>query len=149
MSLQQLESHYLWSSTSVDIKPCYPVYSMMLSHGHGTVSLSRSAGQDRLLSLTTAGCSRHGHLVRTLHIDNSNTSLRMLLAEILCFAGPLTTPPVLGCFLIVLLLSELSKYSEMNFSKAAISSSAAWLISAWLQSLRLLELLDLRELPVD
>ena len=56
---------------------------------------------------------------------------------------------------MVLLLSEFSKYSVINFSKAAISSSADWLISViavtefMLQSLMLLELLDFRELAVD
>ena len=74
----------------------------------------------------------------------------MLLAEIFCFVLGLSR--VLDCLLtvMVLLLSGWSKYSEMNFSKAAISSRAAWLISDFaaevrLQSLRLLELLDLRE----
>ena len=86
-------------------------------------------------------------------MDNSSTSLRMLLADTFCFDRPLT----LGCegFLgIVLLLSVFSKYSVINFSKAAISSRAVWLISVtgtefMLQSLMLLLLLDFLELAVD
>ena len=52
--------------------------------------------------------------------------------------------------MMVLLLSEFSKYSVINFSNAAISSSAAGLISeVMLQSLMLLLLEDFLELVVD
>ena len=88
-------------------------------------------------------------------MDNSRTSLKMLLADTFCFGLP---APAIGCcegFLMVLLLSEFSKYSVINFSNAAISSNADWLISDiaatefMLQSLMLLELLDFLELAVD
>ena len=86
-------------------------------------------------------------------MDNSKTSLKMLLADTFCFAIPPATDCEAFC-LMVLLLSVFSKYSVINFSKAAISSKAVWLISVtaaefMLTSEMLLELLDFLELAVD
>ena len=91
-------------------------------------------------------------------MDNSNTSLKMLLADTFCLAILPATEDCEGfcCLMTVLLLSVFSKYSVMNFSKAAISSSAVWLISVTagppelviLTSEMLLELLDFLELAV-
>lgn len=86
-------------------------------------------------------------------MDNSKTSLKMLLADTFCLATrPATADCECFCLMTVLLLSVFSKYSVMNFSKAAISSRAVWLIStapeelAMLTSEMLLELLDFLEL---
>ena len=91
-------------------------------------------------------------------MDNSNTSLKMLPADTFCLAILPATDEGEGfcCLITVLLLSVFSKYSVMNFSKAAISSSAVWLISVtagpeeldMLTSEMLLELLDFLELAV-
>ena len=92
-------------------------------------------------------------------MDNSNTSLKMLPADTFCLAILPATDEGEGfcCLITVLLLSVFSKYSVMNFSKAAISSSAVLLISVtatpeeldMLTSEMLLELLDFLELAVD
>ena len=93
-------------------------------------------------------------------MDNSNTSLKMLPADTFCLPAILAaTADCEGfccCLMMVLLLSVFSKYSVMNFSKAAISSRAVWLISVtaapeelvMLTSEMLLELLDFLELAV-
>ena len=87
-------------------------------------------------------------------MDSSSTSLSTELADTFCLARPAGGCEAFLAAAAVLLLSEFSKYSVMNFSKAAISSSADWLISApaaeaRLQSLVLLELLDFLLLAVD
>ena len=82
-------------------------------------------------------------------MDSSSTSLSPLLADTLCWSAGLLLRSA-----TLLLSQDMSKYSWMNLSKAAISSRAPRLISALAEAeleseLRLLELEDFLEEAVD